>query len=71
MKRHLATYFPEQLHTYAEVKDPVCDIIMASAQDWAATNWQSGLSDALCAGHPHNKCSHEGDYSRHMIGAPA
>ncbi len=31
VKRRLAARFPEQLRTYAKVKDPVCDIIMVSA----------------------------------------
>jgi GrpB-like predicted nucleotidyltransferase (UPF0157 family) len=33
--------------TYADVKDPACDIIVAAAEDWAdATNWEPGPSDA-------------------------
>jgi GrpB-like predicted nucleotidyltransferase (UPF0157 family) len=32
---------------YADVKDPVCDIIIAAAEDWAAsTGWSPGPSDA-------------------------
>lgn len=32
---------------YAEVKDPACDIITTTAQDWAtAVAWQPGSSDA-------------------------
>ncbi len=35
------------LGTYADVKDPICDVIMSAAEDWAAaTAWQPGLSDA-------------------------
>ena len=31
---------------YADVKDPVCDLIMVAAEEWAArTDWQPGPSD--------------------------
>lgn len=33
--------------TYADVKDPACDIIIAAAEDWAERiRWQQGPSDA-------------------------
>jgi len=32
---------------YADVKDPVCDLIMVAAEEWATrTAWRPGLSDA-------------------------
>lgn len=46
-KRRLAAQFANDLGTYADVKDPVCDIIMAAAEDWAAAaGWKPGPSDA-------------------------
>jgi GrpB-like predicted nucleotidyltransferase (UPF0157 family) len=34
------------IDTYADVKDPACDIIIAAAEDWAEqTNWHPGPSD--------------------------
>ena len=37
----LAHYSPTDWDLYYDVKDPVCDIIIASAEDWAtATNWR-------------------------------
>ncbi len=36
-----------QTGVYADVKDPVCDLIMVAAEDWAMrTGWQPGPSDA-------------------------
>jgi GrpB-like predicted nucleotidyltransferase (UPF0157 family) len=49
LKRRLARYCGSETdHTaYVEVKDPVCDIIMSAAEDWAsASNWQPGPTDA-------------------------
>ena len=47
VKRRLASAFPDQLRLYAEVKDPVCDVILAAAEEWAAaTGWQPGRPDA-------------------------
>jgi GrpB-like predicted nucleotidyltransferase (UPF0157 family) len=47
LKRRLAHYLVDDLKTYAEIKDPVCDVIMGAAEEWAAaTGWQSALSDA-------------------------
>ncbi len=31
---------------YVAIKDPVCDIIISAAEDWAAAGWQPGPSDA-------------------------
>jgi GrpB-like predicted nucleotidyltransferase (UPF0157 family) len=36
-KRALAQYGPTDWDLYYDVKDPICDIIMAGAEDWAAT----------------------------------
>ncbi|MGA7731879.1 MAG: GrpB family protein [Chloroflexia bacterium] len=39
-KRALAQHGPSDWDLYYDVKDPVCDIIMAGAEDWAAsTRW--------------------------------
>ena len=46
-KRALARLHPEDVDAYYDVKDPICDIIMAGAEQWAvATNWAPGRSDA-------------------------
>jgi GrpB-like predicted nucleotidyltransferase (UPF0157 family) len=46
IKRQLARYFPDDAEAYYDVKDPVFDLIMAGAEEWAqATNWQPGASD--------------------------
>jgi GrpB-like predicted nucleotidyltransferase (UPF0157 family) len=45
-KRRLALLVGEDRALYADTKDPVCDIIMAGAEAWAAaTGWQPGPSD--------------------------
>jgi GrpB-like predicted nucleotidyltransferase (UPF0157 family) len=47
VKRQLARYHPDDMEAYYDVKDPVCDIIMAGAEEWAATTrWRPGPSDA-------------------------
>ncbi len=47
IKRQLARYFPENAEAYYDIKDPVFDVIMAGANDWAKhTNWQPTPSDA-------------------------
>ncbi|HEV2236417.1 MAG TPA: GrpB family protein, partial [Ktedonobacterales bacterium] len=41
VKRALAAAAPEDWDHYYDVKDPVCDIIMAGAETWAAaTGWR-------------------------------
>jgi GrpB-like predicted nucleotidyltransferase (UPF0157 family) len=46
LKRELSRRLPD-IDDYVEVKDPVCDILMAAAEDWAArTGWRPGPSDA-------------------------
>jgi len=40
VKIELAKYFPENVDAYYDIKDPVFDILMAGARDWAAeTGW--------------------------------
>ena len=46
IKRQLARYFPQNADAYYDVKDPVCDAIMAGALEWASTaGWRQGPSD--------------------------
>lgn len=47
IKRELARLHPDDADAYYAVKDPVCDLIMAAAEIWAAAaDWEPGLSDA-------------------------
>jgi GrpB-like predicted nucleotidyltransferase (UPF0157 family) len=40
IKRQLARYFPENVEAYYDVKDPVFDVLMAGAEEWASvTGW--------------------------------
>jgi GrpB-like predicted nucleotidyltransferase (UPF0157 family) len=46
LKRRLAALGIDG-RTYADVKDPACDLVMAAAEAWAAqTGWRAGPSDA-------------------------
>jgi GrpB-like predicted nucleotidyltransferase (UPF0157 family) len=46
VKLALARYHADDIDAYYEIKDPVCDIIMAGAESWAAaTQWGPGPSD--------------------------
>jgi GrpB-like predicted nucleotidyltransferase (UPF0157 family) len=46
IKRQLARHFPNDVEAYYDVKDPVFDLIMVGAEDWArSTNWEPGASD--------------------------
>lgn len=46
VKLALARYHTDDLAAYCDIKDPVCDIIMAGAESWAAaTHWEPGPSD--------------------------
>jgi GrpB-like predicted nucleotidyltransferase (UPF0157 family) len=46
VKEALARLHPEDMDAYYDVKDPVCDIIMAAAELWAAqTHYAQGPSD--------------------------
>ena len=45
LKRRLAPWMPDT-GTYANVKDPACDLIMCAAEAWAATTgWAPGPSE--------------------------
>ncbi len=47
LKYTLAAYFGDDRETYTLIKDPVCDIIMGEAEDWAQrTQWSPGSSGA-------------------------
>jgi GrpB-like predicted nucleotidyltransferase (UPF0157 family) len=46
VKAALALLHPDDMDAYYEVKDPVCDIIMCGAEDWAVvSHWVQGPSD--------------------------
>jgi hypothetical protein len=43
----LARYHANDIDAYYDIKDPVCDIIMAGAEDWAqSTHWQLALTES-------------------------
>jgi len=45
VKLALAAYHSDDVEAYYAIKDPVCDIIMGGAEDWAATTgWVPGPS---------------------------
>jgi GrpB-like predicted nucleotidyltransferase (UPF0157 family) len=47
IKRQLARHFPNDPEAYYDVKDPVFDLIMAGASNWAKlTGWREPPSDA-------------------------
>jgi GrpB-like predicted nucleotidyltransferase (UPF0157 family) len=47
VKRQLSRYGSTDWDHYYDIKDPVCDIIMAAAEEWAQlTVWTQGVSDA-------------------------
>ncbi len=46
IKRQLARYHPDDHEFYYDIKDPVCDIIITAAEDWARqTAWMPEPSD--------------------------
>jgi GrpB-like predicted nucleotidyltransferase (UPF0157 family) len=46
IKSQLARYVPNNWDAYYDIKDPVCDIIIAAAEEWATTTaWTLGPSD--------------------------
>jgi GrpB-like predicted nucleotidyltransferase (UPF0157 family) len=46
IKKQLARYFPENADAYYDVKDPVCDLILLNALEWAkVSQWEPGPSD--------------------------
>lgn len=47
VKRALAAAAPDDWDTYYDVKDPVCDVIVAAAEQWAVrVGWTPSESDA-------------------------
>jgi GrpB-like predicted nucleotidyltransferase (UPF0157 family) len=43
LKRVLAAYHPDDIEAYSLIKDPVCDVIIGAAEEWAqATHWVPG-----------------------------
>lgn len=47
LKRRLAQHHGADRLVYTTIKDPVCDIIISAAEEWASLNdWQPGPSDA-------------------------
>lgn len=47
VKHALARIVGDDIEAYYDVKDPVFDILMAGAEEWArATDWRPGASDA-------------------------
>lgn len=47
IKTALARLHPDDVDAYYDIKDPVCDLIMQSAEIWAeGVNWQPGTGDA-------------------------
>jgi GrpB-like predicted nucleotidyltransferase (UPF0157 family) len=46
VKSALAMYHPDNLDAYYDIKDPVCDIIIGGAEEWARiSHWEQGASD--------------------------
>ena len=46
LKRRLAAALGEESEPYPDIKDPVCDLIIYAAQEWAKkTGWEMGNSD--------------------------
>ena len=46
VKSALALHHPDNMDAYYDVKDPVCDIIIGGAEDWAGiTGWEQDPSD--------------------------
>jgi len=46
VKKALAHYHSEDIEAYCDIKDPVCDLIIQAAENWASQNgWQPDPSD--------------------------
>ncbi len=46
VKTALARYHADDVDAYYAIKDPVCDIIVSEAQEWASqTHWTPGVTD--------------------------
>jgi GrpB-like predicted nucleotidyltransferase (UPF0157 family) len=47
IKINLSQRDPDDVDFYYDIKDPLCDIIIDAAEDWAQlTDWQMAASDA-------------------------
>jgi GrpB-like predicted nucleotidyltransferase (UPF0157 family) len=46
VKRQLAAHHPDDIQAYVTIKDPVCDVVMSAAEEWARTNGWRGASAA-------------------------
>jgi GrpB-like predicted nucleotidyltransferase (UPF0157 family) len=46
VKRQLSKYFVDNVDAYYDIKDPVCDALMAGAFEWSKINkWQQGATE--------------------------
>lgn len=46
VKQQLARFHAEDIDAFCDIKDPVCDLILFAAEEWAEqTDWQPGPSD--------------------------
>jgi GrpB-like predicted nucleotidyltransferase (UPF0157 family) len=46
VKQQLARFHAEDIDAFCDIKDPVCDLILFAAEEWAKeTAWQPGPSD--------------------------
>lgn len=46
IKQRLVAFFPDNADAYYDIKDPVCDLIMATANEWALyVDWSEPTSD--------------------------
>ena len=46
IKRQLARYHPDDQEFYYDIKDPVCDVIIDAAEEWARhSGWHQGPAD--------------------------
>lgn len=47
LKMHLSRRHPEDVEFYYNIKDPLCDIVIDAAEDWAqVTGWRMDLSES-------------------------
>jgi len=46
VKQQIARYHADDIEAFCEIKDPVCDLIIFAAEDWAKQiGWRPGASD--------------------------
>lgn len=46
-KQQIAHYHADDIEAFCDIKDPVCDLILFAAEDWAKeVGWRPGASDA-------------------------